>query len=94
MNEEDLVHYMNLTDADINDPDIFCLVLLWDAASIITQTINNQNDICVIVDCDCDGYTSSAILINYLHNINPSFVEEHIHWFMHNSKQHGLADAM
>ena len=94
MNEEDLVHYMNLTDADINDPDIFGLDLLWDAASIITQTINNQNDICVIVDCDCDGYTSSAILINYLHNINPSFVEEHIHWFMHNSKQHGLADAM
>ena len=94
MNEEDLVHYMNLTDDDINDPDIFGLDLLWDAASIITQTINTQNDICIIVDCDCDGYTSSAILINYLHDINPSFVEEHIHWFMHDSKQHGLADAM
>lgn len=94
MKEEDLIHYMNLTDADINDPDIFGLDLLWNAASNITQAIDAQNDICIIVDCDCDGYTSSAILINYLYNIAPEYTENHVHWFMHEGKQHGLEDAM
>jgi single-stranded-DNA-specific exonuclease len=94
MKEEDLIHYMNLTDDDINDPDTFGHELLVGASSTIFQIIKNEDDICVIVDCDCDGYTSSAILINYLYNIAPEYTENHVHWFMHDSKQHGFADAM
>ena len=94
MKEEDLTHYMSLTDADINDPEIFGKGLLQAAWSILYETISNQKDICIIIDCDCDGYTSSAILINYLYNLDSIFTENHVHWFMHDSKQHGLADAM
>ena len=92
--ETDLVHYMNLTDADINSPKCFGEKLLEDAAATLLITINNEEDICVIVDCDCDGYTSSAILINYLYDCYPDFTNNHVHWYMHEGKQHGLSDCM
>ena len=44
----------------------------------------------VIVDCDCDGYTSSAIFINYLYALFPTYVENNVSYFVHDSKQHGL----
>ena len=47
----------------------------------------------VIVDADCDGYTSSAILLNYLNRLFPAWVQGHVSYFMHNGKQHGLGDV-
>lgn len=47
----------------------------------------------IIVDCDCDGYTSSAILINYLYSLFPSYVESNLSYFVHDSKTHGLSDT-
>ena len=92
--ETDLTHYMNLTDNDINNPDVFGKELMQDAATILMETIANNGDICVIVDCDCDGYTSSATLINYLYDMASDFTANHVHTFMHEGKQHGLQDAM
>ena len=94
MKEEDLTHYMSLTDDDINDPEVFGKELLHSAFCQLWMTMSDNKDICIIVDCDCDGYTSAAILINYLYVIASKFTENHVHWFMHDSKQHGLADAM
>ena len=94
LKEEDLVHYMNLTDDDINYPERFGEDLLLAAATQLNDAISENKDTCIIVDCDCDGYTSAAVLINYLYDINPTYVEEHVHYFMHESKQHGLSDAM
>ena len=48
----------------------------------------------VIVDCDCDGYTSSAIFINYLYDFYPAYVRNRVHYFVHDSKQHGLSDTL
>lgn len=42
---------------------------------------------------DCDGFTSSALLINYLHDAFPIWVENHLTWYMHEGKQHGLNDC-
>jgi single-stranded-DNA-specific exonuclease len=92
--EKEIEHYFNLTDIDINDPEIFGEELLAAAATALRNTIDADEDICIVVDCDCDGYTSSAILINYLHDLAPAFTENHVHWFMHEGKQHGLSDAM
>lgn len=92
--EDDLVHYMNLTDADINPPEAFGQDLLMSAATALLETIANAGDICIIVDCDCDGYTSSAVMINYLYDLDPEFTLAHVHHFMHEGKQHGLQDAM
>ena len=44
------------------------------AAALVIQTVRSNKSMAVIVDCDCDGYTSSAILINYLHDLFPGYV--------------------
>ena len=48
--------------------------LLISAAALVLKTVKDQKQTVVVVDCDCDGYTSSAILINYLHDLFPSYV--------------------
>ena len=39
---------------------------------------------------DCDGYTSAALLINYLFCLFPAFVQNNISYRVHAGKQHGL----
>ena len=56
------------------------------------STISSQGKTLVIVDSDCDGFTSSAILINYLHDFFPSWVETKLNYIFHEGKQHGLSD--
>ena len=68
--------------------------MLAAAASELKRAIDSKSDTCVVVDCDCDGYTSSAILINYLYDLDPEFTENHVHYYMHEGKQHGLSDCM
>ena len=88
-------HYLNLTDDDINPPEIFGEELLSKAADVFLSHLRNDSSIVVIVDCDCDGYTSSAILINYISDLKgKDWVEDHVHWYMHTGKQHGLQDCM
>lgn len=43
----------------------------------------------LIVDCDVDGFTSSAILYQYIKDIRP---EVQIDYYLHSGKQHGLSD--
>ena len=64
LKETDLVHYMNLSDNDINDPSIFGKELMDAATKCLLNHLEKDSHIAVIVDCDCDGYTSAAILIN------------------------------
>ena len=64
------------------------------AAALVIQTVQSNKQMAIIIDCDCDGYTASAILINYLHDLFPQYVESNLSYFVHDSKQHGLSDAM
>ena len=91
---EEIDHYLNLSDVDINSPKCFGEELLKSAATALKETIDREDDICVVVDCDCDGYTSSAILINYLYDLAPAFTENHVHFYLHEGKQHGLSDCI
>ena len=94
-NENELKHYLyGLSDADINEPECFGEELLMGAATEIMKAITHQDIVCVIVDCDCDGYTSSAILINWLYDTAPEFTKNNVYWYMYESKQHGLSDCM
>jgi len=78
--ENDLIHYMNLSNEDINDPEVFGEEVMAAAASELKRAIETKTDICVIVDSDCDGFSSSAILINYIYDISPKYIEEgHLH---------------
>ena len=82
MAEEDLVHYMNLTDDDINPPEAFGEERIKAAAKCLLSHLDNDSKICVVVDCDCDGYTSSAIMINYIHDLKNDY---YIFWIIKSS---------
>ena len=90
---QDIQKYINSTDKDINPPEAFGEELLKTAAALVIQTVQSNKQMAIIVDCDCDGYTSSAILINYLYSLFPSYVESNLSYFVHDSKTHGLSDT-
>ena len=92
--QQEIEHYLNTTDEDINPPEAFGEELLKSAAALVIQTVHLDKQMAVIVDCDCDGYTSSAIFINYLYSLFPNYVERNLSYFVHDSKTHGLSDTM
>lgn len=91
---EDIKHYLNTTDKDINDAEMLGTERLKAAASALIKTIYADDPALIVVDCDCDGFTSSAILINYLYELFPAWVENKLHYFLHEDKTHGLSDTM
>ena len=91
--QQEIQHYLNTTEADINPPQAFGKQIIKTAAALVIQTIQSGKEMAVIVDCDCDGYTSSAIFINYLHDFFPSYVQAKLSYFVHDTKTHGLSDT-
>ena len=61
-------HYMNTTDADISDPTTFGENLQIGAKMLVSNVQKEANTL-VICDCDCDGFTAAALLINYLQDL-------------------------
>ena len=93
MTPNNIKEYLNSTDECINSYEEFGLEAIENAATALIETISENKPALVVVDCDCDGYTSAAILINYLHRLFPSWVENKLEYFMHSAKQHGLSDC-
>lgn len=90
----EVAHYLNTTDEDINKSEAFGQNCLTQAAQCLIQHIAAGSRALVIVDCDCDGFTSAALLINYLHDLVPNWVDTRLKWWVHEGKQHGLNDCM
>lgn len=90
----EIQHYLNTTDKDINPPEALGETFLNNAAATLLTHIADNDKALVVVDCDCDGFTSAALLINYLHDLFPSWVENNLKWWVHEGKQHGLNDCM
>lgn len=91
---KDFFHYMNTSDNDVNSPLAFGEDVLKDAGRTLIETISNNKKVLIIVDSDCDGFTSSAVLINYLYDIFPAWTKNCLSWFLHKGKEHGLADVV
>ena len=58
----------------------------------------HDDEIYVLVDCDADGFTSAAIIINYLYTLYKDIpevpsIKDRIHYILHTGKQHGLEDC-
>ena len=85
-------NYLFTSDADVAPPEALGQNKLRQAAAALISTISKQGKTLVIVDSDCDGFTSSAILINYLHDFFPSWVQTKLNYIFHEGKQHGLND--
>ena len=63
---------------------------MQEGAKMLISHIGQNDKILVQVDADCDGYTSAAMLINYLNCLFPHFVQTNIFYRVHDGKQHGL----
>ena len=63
---------------------------MQEGVTMLLKHISADDDILVIVDSDADGYTSAAILINYLFLQFPFFTTTHIKYQLHTGKQHGI----
>lgn len=57
---------------------------------MLIKHIGANHKILIQIDSDCDGYTSAAILMNYLYCLFPSFVQNNIFYRFHNGKEHGV----
>ena len=90
---EEISHYLNTTDKDINKPTDLGKSI-DDGAKMLCDIIMCNLNALVVCDCDCDGFTSAALLINYLSQQFPSWVANHLKWYVHEGKQHGLIDVM
>ena len=86
----EIEHYMNLTDDDINSPSLLGEEKLKKVAKTVISMVNNNLILAVIVDSDADGYTSAAEIINWLYYSYPDWAKTHIFYYLHDNKSHGL----
>ena len=85
---EEIYHYLNTTDEDELSPTLLSAIDL--GVKVLFKHLNGDKKIYLQVDDDCDGFSSAAILLNYLHNIVPSIVENKIYYGFHSGKGHGI----
>ena len=85
---DEIERYLHTNDESIYDPEL--LDNMKQGAKMLVQHIANEDKIFIQVDSDCDGFTSAAILINYLNSLFPSFTQNNIYYRLHTEKQHGL----
>lgn len=89
---EEIQHFLTSDEHDINSP--LLLDNMREGVQLLAKHIKLNSRILLIVDSDCDGFCSSAILMNYLHCHFPSWIENNWDYFIHSGKQHGLEDVM
>ena len=82
------LHYLNTSNEDILNPEL--IANIKDGAKLLLKHIQQNNKIYIQVDSDCDGYTSAAVLINYLNQIFPIFTQNNIIYSLHSNKAHGI----
>lgn len=84
----DIDHYLNVTEEDNLNPIL--LNNIECAAALILKHIGKEGNIIKVqVDSDCDGYTSSSLLLNYLHVRFPSCIGKFV-YSLHDIKIHGI----
>lgn len=79
-------------ETEVNSPQAFGGELIQSAIKMLISHIQADHEALVVVDCDVDGNTSAALLLNYLHKLFPAWVENKVEYCFHEGKQHGLKD--
>lgn len=70
--------------SDLDNIEEFC--------AEVHEAIQKRKNTVFVVDPDCDGFTSAAIMINFIYSLNKQFCFDHIKYVFHEGKQHGLSD--
>ena len=89
LSSEDLEKFYNPTIELLQEPT--ALKNIADGVNMLLKHISNFSSIAIVVDSDVDGFTSSAILYQYIKKITPSIT---IKYFLHKGKGHGLSDTI
>ena len=84
---EDIGAYCNLNESCLCSPND--LSNISDAVKMYINNIQENKKIGLLVDCDCDGFCSAAMIYNYTKQLN-SDIE--IVYYLHTGKQHGLTE--
>lgn len=90
---DEMKKYIFSTDECINDPILFGEAIQRGIV-VLAYHLAHGSKILIIVDADCDGFTSSAEILNFLYHYFPATVINNISWFIHDGKQHGLKDCI
>src|SRR5574344_163892 len=85
----DIDGLINPSEKYIESPYLFSYINA--AVECFTKHIKFKSDIDLLVDCDCDGYTSASVMYQYIKQISP---DTKINVFIHKKKAHGLADVL
>ena len=86
---KDIEHYLKTSDADILNPDL--LDNMIEGVKRLISAIKNQEKMFLIVDCDADGFTASAALVNYIYKVFPSAMDL-LSIQLHEGKEHGIEE--
>lgn len=86
---KDIEHYLKTSDADILNPDL--LDNMTEGVKRLISAIKNQEKMFLIVDCDADGFTASAALVNYIYKVFPSAMDL-LSIQLHEGKEHGIEE--
>ena len=89
LSSENLEKFYNPTIELLQEPT--ALKNIADGVNMLLKHISNFSSIAIVVDSDVDGFTSSAILYQYIKKITPSIT---IKYFLHKGKGHGLSDTI
>lgn len=86
---KDIEHYLKTSDADILNPDL--LDNMVEGVKRLISAIKNKEKMFLIVDCDADGFTASAALVNYIYKVFPSAIDL-LSIQLHEGKEHGIEE--
>ena len=81
-------HYLNTSETDVIAPNT--ITNMEKGAKMLVSHIAQNHKVMVQIDSDCDGFTSAAVLINYLNCLFPGFVQNNIFYRPHTNKTHGI----
>lgn len=95
MDKDKISHYLSSSaDVDIAPYTDLGEEKIKKSIKLIQNAIEQNLKGIILVDCDCDGFTSAAILANYLYKIYPDWTKDNLDFFFHEGKQHGLEDCI
>lgn len=82
--------YIRTTDSCLNRPEDLDQIGI--AAHLLIKHLKMKSKIYIQVDSDCDGYTSSALLLNWIYRYDQGALEN-ISFGLHPGKEHGLSES-
>lgn len=78
--------YLNPSPTDVYSIDLFGNDI-QEGIELVSRVLDSDKKIYIQVDSDCDGYTSSAVLINYFNRMG---YKDRILYSFHPNKEHGF----